>query len=202
MGPRPVTVLSFSRWPMYVTSCEFQKTVTSPFRFMRLSSPSSELVCLVPVSTVFWFLVCTNRSMFRRRLRNDHFLGALMPEISCRIWPMQCFEMPTVSTGAPLIGGFPIWDRGLLSHYPPWWLFSWQLGVACQKPTCEHVLNQFLTLTIEGSKRKDPSASKCSLTSLRDFLSKNKNRITDQCCSFSIYKTKQNYVSDWLKSWQ
>ena len=46
-------------------------------------------------------------------------------------------------------------------------------------------LNQFLTVAIEGEE-SPYTASKRSLISLRDFPSKNKNRITDRYCSFSI----------------
>jgi len=44
-------------------------------------------------------------------------------------------------------------------------------------------LNQFLTVAVEGEESQY-TASKRSLISLRDFPSKNKNRITDRHCSF------------------
>ena len=47
-------------------------------------------------------------------------------------------------------------------------------------------LNQFLTVAIEGEE-SPYTASKRSLISLRDFPSKNMNRITDRYCSLPIF---------------
>jgi len=52
--------------------------------------------------------------------------------------------------------------------------------------TSSFTLNQFLTVAIEGEV-SPYTASKRSLISLRDFPPKNKNRITNRYCSFSIF---------------
>jgi len=53
------------------------------------------------------------------------------------------------------------------------------------RPRCNS-FNQFLTVAIKG-KESPYTASKRSLILLCDFPSKNKNRITDRYCSFSIF---------------
>jgi len=59
-------------------------------------------------------------------------------------------------------------------------------------------LNQFLTVAIEGEESPD-TASKHYLISLRDFPSKNKNRITDRYCSSPFFE-KSADTSDSTRS--
>ena len=73
----------------------------------------------------------------RHPSRVDSFL---MPKISCRIWPMWSFEMPTVSAISPTFNrrsvNTSLWIFVALSSVVA--VFG-HLGVAYQKPTCDHV---------------------------------------------------------------